>query len=152
MADIVETAITTTNTETINMETIIKEWEVAMELPRPIIWDTDTEAATVNLGHLQAWTTMECNRRREDSTSKTTITTKGNHRDQMVVTSSSSNNPTFTSNRLDCKAPQTTLLTPEVLGCHLDLLLEEDRTWEETGSETIRHERGVVTLRDELFS
>ena len=135
MVDTVETATTTTNMETTNMETIIKEWEVAMELPLPTTWATDTAAATVNPGHLQAWTSMECSR--EDSTSKTMTITKGSLRDQMA-TNSSSNNLTFTNNRLDCKAPQTIPPTQEVLAGHLVLPLEEDRTGEETGSVTIR--------------
>ena len=136
MADIAETAIPAANTETVNMETIIKEWEVAMELPLPTTWVTDTEAAMVNLVHHRAWTTTACSR--EDSTTKAAITTKGSHRDQMAA-SSSNNNPTFINNLLDCKAPQMTPPIREVLGGHLDLL-EEDRTGEETGSETIRYE------------
>ena len=148
MADTAETAITTTNTETTNTETTTKEWEVAMELPQPTIWATDMEVAMVNPVHLQAWTTMQCNR--EDSTSKTMTTTKGSHRDQ-TVTNSSSNNPTFINNLLDCRALQMTHPTREVLDGHPDLLLEVDRIGEETGSETIRQERGGLTLCD-VFS
>ena len=134
MVDIVETV--TTTTKTINMETTTKEWEVAMELLRRIIWVMATEAV-INLVDLLAWTIMACNNR-EVLTTKTTITTRGNHHNQMA-TSSSSNKVNFSNNLLDFKAPQMTR-TREVLGGHLEEE-EEHKTGEVTGSETIRSER-----------
>ena len=126
MADIAETVVT--NTKTINTETVIKEWQVAMELLQRIIWAMVMEAAMGSLVDLRAWTITACNK--EDSAIRATITLKESP--QMAI-SSSNNNPNFTNNLLDCRAPQMTP-TWEVLDGHL----EEDKIGEEAGSETIR--------------